>query len=65
MGHLTLDSELNHFANFNGLTESSLMENNDVNDNEVTILEKIDDIAEGAINSCTFYQKDLLATGSG
>lgn len=65
MGHLSLDSELNHFVNHNGLTETRLMENNDVNDNEVTLLEKIDDIAEGAINSCSFYQKDLLATGSG
>lgn len=35
------------------------------NNNEVELLEKLDDISDGAINSCCFYGSDLLATGSG
>ncbi|KAJ8966312.1 hypothetical protein NQ314_003577 [Rhamnusium bicolor] len=68
-GNLSLDSELFHqtlsIQNTNGIHEFQLTENTDVNANEVTLLEKIDDIAEGAINSCCFFGNDLLATGSG
>ncbi|CAG9853569.1 unnamed protein product [Phyllotreta striolata] len=66
-GNLTVDSELNQF-NFHGTdqaTENHLIENNNDNANMVTLLEKVDDIAEGTINSCCFYGKDLLAIGSG
>lgn len=36
----------------------------EASDNSVTVLEKADDIAEAAINSCQFYSDTLLATGS-
>lgn len=49
----------------NGAVERQLMENTDVENNECTLLDKIDDIFEGGVNSCCFYGKDLLATGSG
>nr|CAI5824457.1 unnamed protein product [Callosobruchus analis] len=68
-GNLTLDSELSHSRNSlsgeSGLHESVLAENLDSNANEVVLLEKNDEVAEGAVNSCHFHGKDLLAIGSG
>ncbi|CAH1163015.1 unnamed protein product [Phaedon cochleariae] len=68
-GNLTLDSELNHFRTISafadGVSENQMAENVDPNGNKVTLLEKLDDVAEGTINSCSFYGNSLLATGSG
>lgn len=48
-----------------GVPELQLMRNAEFCDNEVKLLEKIDDIAEGSINSCSFNCQGILATGSG
>ncbi|KAJ8924304.1 hypothetical protein NQ315_007097 [Exocentrus adspersus] len=67
-GNLSLESELFHQSislnSVNGIPELQLTES-DENSNGAVLLEKIDDIAEGAINSCCFFDKHLLATGSG
>ncbi|CAH1966828.1 unnamed protein product [Acanthoscelides obtectus] len=68
-GNLTLDSELRHSHNSvsgeSGLHESALAQNLDSSANEVVVLEKNDEVADGAVNSCHFHGKDLLAIGSG
>ncbi|KAG5863145.1 WD repeat, partial [Gonioctena quinquepunctata] len=68
-GNLTLDTELMPYritvTEIEAISESQLAENNDSDENKVTLLEKMDDISEGAINSCCFYGRNLLATGSG
>lgn len=68
-GTLTKDSVLDRFRlslpNVAGIHENQLVANPDINENDVKLVEKIDDIAEGAINSCNFYGKRILATGSG
>lgn len=68
-GNLTLDSELvkvHHQLSglvHNGVQESRLIENAELDQN-VRLIEKIDDISDSAINTCCFYDEDLLATGS-
>ncbi|CAH1113976.1 unnamed protein product [Psylliodes chrysocephalus] len=66
-GNITFDSELDQYNLHSNeqVRENGLFENNNENLETVTLLDKIDDIAEGAINSCCFYGKDLLAIGSG
>ncbi|XP_066142356.1 WD repeat, SAM and U-box domain-containing protein 1-like isoform X2 [Euwallacea fornicatus] len=61
-GTITEDTEMFVPLAING-NETQLVENS-VN-NDCVLLEKIDDIFEGGVNSCCFYGKDLLATGSG
>ncbi|KAJ8955720.1 hypothetical protein NQ318_008592 [Aromia moschata] len=65
MGNLSLDSELFHQWSLSSGTREMQLSENDASTNEVTLLEKIDDITEGAINSCCFFKNDMLATGSG
>lgn len=38
---------------------------NQQNDNEVKLIEVLDDISEGSINSCKFFGNNKLVTGSG
>lgn len=72
MGNLTLDSEFTkpHMQNYSTSThlesikEQDFVRNAETGNSEVTLLEKLDDIAEGAINSCCFSQ-NILAIGSG
>lgn len=66
-GNLTLESDLNHYRNtlhYSGQISEAQLSENDAYCNKIILLEKIDDISEGAINSCCFYKRDLLATGS-
>jgi WD40 repeat protein len=73
-GSLTTDSELvkplrlsqtvSKFVT-DGIPEMQLMRNAENNDNDVKMLEKIDDISDGAINCCSFNNSGVLATGSG
>lgn len=48
------------------VVESHMIENTGWNggSNECVLLEKVDNF-EGGVNSCCFFGKDLLATGSG
>ncbi|XP_063919485.1 WD repeat, SAM and U-box domain-containing protein 1-like isoform X2 [Zophobas morio] len=69
-GNLTTDSELVkplHLSQnyIGGIPELQLMTNAESNDNEVKLLEKIDDISDGAINCCSFNNNGVLATASG
>ncbi|XP_019872433.2 WD repeat, SAM and U-box domain-containing protein 1 isoform X2 [Aethina tumida] len=68
-GNITTDSELFHQEltyNVPGTPdEMHLVNMSDCDENEVKLLEKIDDISDGAINSCCFYGNEMLATGSG
>lgn len=69
-GDLTTDSELVKplrlsFSGLGTIPELQLMQNAESNDNEVKLVEKIDDISEGAINCCSFSNNGVLATGSG
>nr|XP_023030381.1 WD repeat, SAM and U-box domain-containing protein 1-like isoform X1 [Leptinotarsa decemlineata]XP_023030382.1 WD repeat, SAM and U-box domain-containing protein 1-like isoform X1 [Leptinotarsa decemlineata]XP_023030383.1 WD repeat, SAM and U-box domain-containing protein 1-like isoform X1 [Leptinotarsa decemlineata] len=67
-GKISTDTELSPFkvtvANAEAISESHLAQNNN-NEDKIALLEKMDDISEGAINSCSFHGRDLLATGSG
>lgn len=68
LGHVSMDTELFMpiiSPNANGVVEMQLMQNSDIDLNECKLLEKIDDVFEGGLNSCCFYGKDMLATGSG
>lgn len=60
--HHQLGSLLNNGGN-NVQHEERLIENSGL-DETVQLIEKIDDISDSAINSCCFYDNDLLATGS-
>lgn len=68
-GNVTIDTELiksHHQLGGllnNGIQEDQLIQNAEIDDN-VHLIEKIDDISDSAINSCCFYDDDLLATGS-
>ncbi|XP_048523830.1 WD repeat, SAM and U-box domain-containing protein 1 isoform X3 [Dendroctonus ponderosae] len=66
-GKISLNNEL--FAlinsNSNGVVETQIMDTTNRDSNECSLLEKIDDIFEGGVNSCCFNGKELLATGSG
>ncbi|XP_044265114.1 WD repeat, SAM and U-box domain-containing protein 1-like isoform X1 [Tribolium madens] len=69
-GNLTTESELVKplrlsFNSVGTIPEFQLMRNAESNDNEVKLLEKIDDVSEGAINCCAFNNSGILATGSG
>ncbi|CAH0551749.1 unnamed protein product [Brassicogethes aeneus] len=69
-GTLTTDSELFHqeisVSNLIGQPqELQMVQFSETGDNEAKLIEKIDDIADGAINSCCFFGNDVLATGSG
>ncbi|GJQ86807.1 hypothetical protein Trydic_g5595 [Trypoxylus dichotomus] len=68
-GRLSCDLELNKNQSlWNNMTQNSqeihVVRDAETNDNTATLLEKADDIAEAAINSCQFYNDTLLATGS-
>lgn len=70
-GTLNCDSELiknsTHWSNMiqsSRVQESTVVRDAETSDNNVSLLEKVDDIAEASINSCQFYGDDLLATGS-
>ncbi|KAL1513281.1 hypothetical protein ABEB36_002707 [Hypothenemus hampei] len=66
-GNITQDSDL--FTSFPSWNNSGNVERqvaeNAVDNNQCTLVEKIDDIFEGGVNSCCFHGNDLLATGSG
>lgn len=47
------------------MVETQIMDNPNRLSSECSLLEKIDDIFEGGVNSCCFNGKELLATGSG
>lgn len=47
------------------IQEHHVVQTAEENNNEVDLLEKLDDISDGAINSCCFCGKDILATGAG
>lgn len=66
-GELDVDSHLGkHPAeNGEGIQEDHVLRFAENNNNHVKLLEKLDDISDGAINSCCFSGVDLLATGSG
>ncbi|KAK9723454.1 U-box domain [Popillia japonica] len=70
-GTLNCDSELiknqTHWSNMvqnSRLQEINVVRDAEASDNSVTLLERIDDIAEAAVNSCQFLNDTLLATGS-
>lgn len=63
-GTLTLDSHLSKHQTTD-VQEDSVLRLAETNNNEIELLEKLDDISDGAINSCNFCGRDLLATGSG
>lgn len=51
------------------LVSDSIQENDvvlsaETDENEVKLIETIDDISDGAINSCRFFGNEILATGS-
>lgn len=66
-GTLNFESNLGKqsIENSESLQESQVVNFAENNDNDLVLLEKLDDIADGAINSCSFYGTDVLATGSG
>lgn len=67
-GNITLDSHLVKSFALIGNALQNLQEMQVVKNAESSetfeLLEKIDDISEGAINSCNFFGNTLLATGS-
>ncbi|XP_076268665.1 WD repeat, SAM and U-box domain-containing protein 1-like isoform X2 [Rhynchophorus ferrugineus] len=66
-GNVTLASELftSILSPNNGAIEMQLTQSGNTENGDVVLLEKIDDVYEGGVNSCSFYGTDLLATGSG
>lgn len=75
-GAVTLDSVLaqslvvqngGHAAlnNSGDVQEHNVVRYAETNDNDVHLLEKLDDIADGAINSCCFCGTNVLATAGG
>ncbi|XP_072396788.1 WD repeat, SAM and U-box domain-containing protein 1-like [Diabrotica undecimpunctata] len=63
---LTLDSEMNQYShNGDRISETHLFPIENDNANIVMLLEKLDDVLEGSVNSCCFSGKNLLALGSG
>ncbi|XP_017783076.1 PREDICTED: WD repeat, SAM and U-box domain-containing protein 1 isoform X2 [Nicrophorus vespilloides] len=47
-----------------GDQENRMVMNAESEENSVTLIEKLDDIFEGAINSCSFHGDSMVATGS-
>lgn len=69
-GGLNIDSPLSKHqtqqtVNSGNVQEDHVLRFAENNNNEIELLEKLDDISDGAINSCNFCGTDLLATGSG
>ncbi|XP_050306256.1 WD repeat, SAM and U-box domain-containing protein 1-like isoform X2 [Anthonomus grandis grandis] len=65
-GNITLETDLvMPLVSPSGAVETQLAENSVGQSSECELLEKIEDIFDGGVNSCCFYGKDLLATGSG
>lgn len=66
-GTLKIDSQLRKHSieDGEGVQEDNVLRYAEGNSNDVELLEKLDDISDGAINSCSFCGTDLLATGSG
>ncbi|XP_056633756.1 WD repeat, SAM and U-box domain-containing protein 1-like [Diorhabda sublineata] len=63
--NLTLESDLNQPNNyFDRISENDLFQDDNNDNNKVTLIEKIDDLVDGSINSCCFHGKRLLAIGS-
>ncbi|XP_030764890.1 WD repeat, SAM and U-box domain-containing protein 1-like isoform X2 [Sitophilus oryzae] len=66
-GNIDLDTEL--FAPISspngGVFEVQMSQSSNLDNNDPVLLEKIDDIFEGGVNSCCFHGTNLLATGSG
>lgn len=52
-------------ASRGSVQETEVVRHASQRDNEVKLIEKIDDISEGAINGCRFFKSNTLATGSG
>lgn len=67
-GQLTSDSEIAKLHVLIGSHLQSVQEQHLVQSAETAngfeLIEKIDDISEGAINSCNFFGNDILGTGS-
>lgn len=69
-GDLTFQSEFNkphmlHYSTHLGdIEEQVVVRNAETGSNKVILLEKLDDISEGAVNSCSFFQ-NILAIGCG
>lgn len=49
----------------NGIEEHRVVQHAEDDNTDVILIQKMDDIADGAINSCCFHGLDILATGSG
>lgn len=54
----------NYATQLGNIEEQDVVRNAETGNNEVILLEKLDDISEGAVNSCSFFQ-NTLAIGSG
>lgn len=67
-GAITIESSLVKSLNIIGNALQNLQEmqvvQNAESSNTFELIEKIDDISEAAINSCSFFENDLLAIGS-